>query len=295
MLAEQEAELEAVTVLANRLVSRLGDFESSARDSVWVGPNGHSLSLDRPEPAEGSTGRVHSSHLDDGLLPMLTLLITAPEVAAFHASRDIPPVISIATLADLGQQVWVHRLTYGRFGLHAHGWLTIAWSGALYAVGRLQFNLEREPRGGERDGVWVLSTHIPRTGPLDPASVDASLAAATTFFATHFPDYPTQDFICSSWLLDPELAIRLPGSNLAAFQRRWTLSGDPQPGDDDLLFFVFNRRGPADLATLPTDTSLRRAYIDRRRSGESWSTLTGRMAQTSDPLRRLGPSAEGAR
>ena len=53
-------------------------------------------------------------------------------------------------------------------------------------------------------------------------SVDDSFAAATDFFARYFPDYPTRDFYCQSWLLDPQLATLLPDSNLAAFQRRWT-------------------------------------------------------------------------
>ena len=72
----------------------------------------------------------------------------------------------------------------------------------------------------------MLSTHIPRTGPLSPASVDDAFAAATGFFARYFPDYPTRDFFCESWMLDPQLSTLLPDSNLAAFQRRWSLSGD---------------------------------------------------------------------
>ena len=59
-----------------------------------------------------------------GLLPMLALLVTAPEVTAFHTQRGVPAEVSAATLSDLGQQVWVHRTTYGRFGLHTQGWLT---------------------------------------------------------------------------------------------------------------------------------------------------------------------------
>ena len=107
----------------------------------------------------------------DGVLPMLTLVATAPEVAAWHAGRGVPADISAATLTDLGQQVWVHRLTFGTFGLHTHGWLTIAWSGALYWLGRLQFNLQPETDG------WVLSTHIPRTGPLTPATASTTPSA----------------------------------------------------------------------------------------------------------------------
>jgi len=245
---------------AARLRTRIGDFGPAAEGGYW------------PEP-EGPSTR-------SGVLPMLTLVVTAPEVAAYHARRGIPPEVSRATLADLGQQVWVHRQTYGAFGLHTHDWLCWAWSGALYWLGRLQFGLQFEGAAAKGSTPeWVLSVHIPRSGPLTRESVDDSFAAATDFFARYFPEYPTRDFTCVSWLLDPQLATLLPESNLAAFQRRWRRYGDAQPGDPDVVFFVFNRRGPVDPATLPRDTTLRRAIADGLAAGQHWSVVSGRLPQ----------------
>ena len=204
------------------------------------------------------------------MLAVLALLSTAPEAAAAHAARGVPAEVSAATLADLGQQVHVRRLTDGVFGLHTPAWVSLVWSGSLYALGRLQFALALESPLGAPE--WVLSTHIPRTGPLTPAAADASFAAATGFFATHFPDYPAARFHCGSWLLDPALPAALPGSNLAAFQQRWTRYGEPEPGAADVLLFVFSRRGPVDPATLPTDTALRRLAVDRL---DSWGVWQG--------------------
>ena len=243
-------DLEIVAACADRLVSHLGDFTADGHPNVWS-----------DVPAKPG-----------GVLPMLALVVTAPEVAAWHARRGIPADISATSLADLGQQVWVHRLTFGTFGLHSHDWTTIAWSGALYWLGRLQFNLHPV------DGGWVLSTHIPRTGPLSPDSVDHAFSTARHFFATYFPDYPVRDIICSSWLLDPALTEALPGSNLAAFQRRWRLTGERHPGEADVLFFVFHRRDAADLDSLPADTALRRAIRERLASGQGWSSFAGRLA-----------------
>lgn len=258
---DRQHDLDAIALMAERLVHRIGHFGPTHAGDVWSG-----LPVD-------------SEALGAGVLPMLALLVTAPEVASFHASRGIPPAVSTATLADLGQQVWVHRLTYQEFGLHTQDWLTLAWSGALYWLGRLQFNLHLDvghgPDGEWRE--WVLSTHIPRSGPLTPESVDASLATATAFFPTYFPDFPTRDFFCQSWLLDPALTSLLPNSNLAAFQRRWSLYGEPQPADDDVLFFVFNRRGPMDVESLPTDTTLRQVVAERLADGQSWSVFSGRL------------------
>lgn len=258
-------DLAEISGWAERLIDRIGDCRPVDGETDWVFPP------DRTQ-SRGS-----------GVLPMLALVVTAPEVAAFHTSRGISAEVSTATLADLGQQVWVHRLTYGEFGLHTQGWLTTAWSGALYWLGRLQFNLQLDEllnQGGPDDRPeWVLSTHIPRSGPLTPDSVDAALATARDFFSKHFPDYPTGDFYCQSWLLDPALAEALPDSNLAAFQQRWQLYGEPLPGEVDLLFFIFLRRPPADLTNLPTNTRLRRAAAAALAAGQSWSIYRGRLPQ----------------
>ena len=174
----------------------------------------------------------------------------------------------------------MHRQTYGEFGLHTHDWLCWAWSGGLYWLGRLQFGLQFEEHAavGSPPG-WVLSVHIPRSGPLTRESVDDSFAAATDFFARYFPEYPTRDFTCQSWMLDPQLATLVPESNLAAFQQRWRLYGDAQPGDPDVFFFVFNQRGPVDVASLPRDTALRRAIADGLAAGRHWSVAQGRLPQ----------------
>jgi GNAT-like C-terminal domain/N-acyltransferase N-terminal domain len=242
-------DLEAVATYAERLVAQIGDFTASEPSDTWSGV-----------PSD-----------TNGVLPLLALLVTAPDVADWHARRGIPADISTASLSDLGQQVWVHRLTYGTFGLETYDWMTVAWSGALYWLGRLQFNLE------PADDAWVLSTHIPRTGPLTPESVDESFAAARPFFASYFPEYPVRDIVCTSWLLDPTLAVALPDSNLAAFQRRWELTGRQYPGDADVLYFVFARRGPVELADLPRDTGLQRTILDRLTSGQGWSSPHGRL------------------
>ncbi len=254
---DRPEDLDWIARNAARLRTRVGGFDTTPERGYWP---------------EGSTG--------SGLLPMLTLLVTAPDVTAYHAQRGIPPEVSRATLADLGQQVWVHRQTYGEFGLHTQDWLCWAWSGGLYWLGRLQFGLQFDEGVEGVPGEWVLSVHIPRSGPLTPASVDDAFAAATAFFARYFPEYPTREFTCQSWMLDPQLATLVPGSNLAAFQQRWRLYGDTQPGDPDVFFFVFNRRGAVDPETLPRDTMLRRAIAEGLAAGRHWSVVQGRLPQS---------------
>jgi hypothetical protein len=254
--AESPDALSQIGLYAERLVGLIGVLPGT----------------DTADPWEGI--RAQATAAEAGVVAILTLVVTAPEVGCFHRGRGIADDISWRSLADLGQQVWVHRQTFGEFGLHTYDWLCIVWCGALYWLGRLQFNLQLD--GDE----WVLSTHIPATGPLTRGGVDDSFRAATEFFASHFADYPTQLFYCSSWLLDPELAKALPsGSNMADFQRRWKLYGEAMQGDADALFFTFYRRGPVDLDTLPRQTTLQRAILDRLKAGQHWSVWQGRIPQ----------------
>lgn len=250
------AERAAVDGLAAAVRRRIGVFPGEPGTSADESWPGHDPATDR-----------HGT----GVLPLLALVVTASDLEEFHRARGVPPQVSAATLAELGQQAWVHRLTFGALGLHTYGWLSVTWSGSLYWLGRLQFNLERLDTG------WVCSTHIPRSGPLTPAAVDDAFAAAAAFFPAHFPERPVTDFWCRSWLLDPTLVAALdPSSNMARFQSRWRLYGDPMPGDEDALFFTFARRGDVDLEALPRDTTLQRVVVDRLREGGHWSVRDGR-------------------
>lgn len=207
-----------------------------------------------------------------GALALLALLVTVDDLRRFHRDHQIPAAVSAVTLTELGQQLRVHRQTFGRFGLHTYRWMRQVWSGSLYWLGRLQFNLERLDDG------WVCSTHIPQTGPLSPPAVDDAFRQAAEFFPRYFPEHPVAAFWCASWLLDPVLADALPAtSNIARFQHRWGLYGDPMPGDEDAVFFTFSRRGTVDLPTLPRRTSLERVVGDRLRDGGHWAVWRGRI------------------
>jgi hypothetical protein len=256
------AVLARVQLVADQLITQIGVFDGKAEP--FAVPDGFDdLDLE-----------VLDKEWGVGILPLLALLATADDVAAYHARRGIDPAISQASLSDLGQQAWVHRRTFGGFGLHTYGWMRIAWSGALYWLGRLQFNLTRY------QDEWVVSTHIPESGPLTPDACADSFRRARSFFAEHFPEYPTSRFHCDSWLLDPQLVEVLgPESNMVRFQQLWQLDGRQRDGDGDAIFFVFRRRGDVDLDTLPQDTSLQRAIVSKIKSGGHWHVCAGTFDQ----------------
>lgn len=252
-----EAALGRIAELTEAIIDRIGDLLGEATGPVW----------ERDGEWAG-----------EGKLAICTLLVTVPEARAYHRGRGISDAISWRSLSDFGQQIAVHRLTFGEFGVHTHDWLLNAWTGRLYWLGRLQFTIEKA------DGGFLASVHIPRTGSFAPELVDASLTRVPGFFSQHFPELQLLGLHCASWLLDPQLAEVLPPtSTIAAFGRRWQLTDELRPGDPDVMFFVFSRRGTRrdgsdiDLDSLPEDTSLQRAVLSKLRSGGHWHCRVGHL------------------
>jgi GNAT-like C-terminal domain/N-acyltransferase N-terminal domain len=213
------------------------------------------------------------------------LLAAIPDTRRWHRQRDIPDDVSWATLADLGRHLAIRRRIHGEGGLDTPTWLRSHFRGALYQLGRLQFcrsQIPYQPATLERLGVRfrhgdpALELHIPEAGPLTPDACDHSLRWARDFFARHFPAERYQVAICTSWLLDDQLAAYLgPEANIVRFQRRFRLlPGSVGDGDDDVLMFVFRRAAPA-LHELPQRTSLERAIVGHLRAGYHWRIRAG--------------------
>jgi len=228
--------------------------------------------IDLPGPAIGSTpiGRYFFVYV---------YLAALADVRRFHARRGIADDISWATLSDLGRNLKRDRLLLGDGGLRTSGWLTLHFRGSLYQLGRLQFNRTRVRAAHVADafgeGDPAVGIHIPESGPLTPLACDDSLANAQPFFARHFPETPTKLAICTSWLLDPQLAEYLAhDSNIIRFQRRFELVGEGWDGDADILRFVFHRIAPK-IDDLPERTTLERAIVAHLRKGEHWRSRTG--------------------
>ena len=240
--------------------------------ATLVSDLGGSELLDLPRPTVESTqlGRYFFVYV---------YLAALADVRRFHTQRGVPDDISWATLSDLGRNLRRDRSLLGDGGLRTSRWLTLHFRGAIYQLGRLQFNRMnvRAARLADafHEGEPALGIHIPESGPLTPEACDDSLAQAQPFFTGHFPETPTRLAFCTSWLLDPQLAEYLPpDSNIVRFGRRFTLVGDGSDGDADVLRFVFHRIGP-NVADLPQRTTLERAIVAHLRVGKHWRNHTG--------------------
>ncbi len=141
-----------------------------------------------------------------------------------------------------------------------------------FALGRLQFVPKTIDRDYEKDGVKltggvsrVIDVHIPRDGtPLDKESCDKAYAMAREFYKDEVGE--NAPFICHSWLLFPENKNLLSEkSNIYRFISEYDIVdfGYDEGGDLWRLFDT-NEVNPD---RLPTDTSMRRAYVEHLKNG----------------------------
>ena len=151
-----------------------------------------------------------------------------------------------------------------------------------FALGRLQFELTNlkkvTPYRGILlpEGTLAIDVHIPRTGtPLLHDEVLAAYEQGREFFRDRFENAPVV-FTCYSWMLDPfNLTVLSPESNMARFARDFEIAEVTVCSDYRQLAFLFECEYNGDPASLPQDTSLRRAYVARLRRGEMPAVARG--------------------
>lgn len=271
-VADEEI-LREVTRIANLLRARAGLEGPEAE----LGPEAESLTALQQRLVPG-----------EGLIAILALVVSTATVRTWHRRRGLEEEQSWEVLADLGQQMRVHRRSSARLGLHQLPWMALNWRGLLVHLGRLQFDLHRADEGTATQR-WVIGAHIPATGPLEPEAVEDSLERATTYFTAHYADLDAgrpagapafgHEFRCSSWLINPALTQELGAeSNLGSFAQRWEVISRT-PGGDGAAFFVWGRRPPYDPAALPRTTRLERLVGERLADGRGWENGLGSLVR----------------
>jgi hypothetical protein len=214
------------------------------------------------------------------LLYVYTYLAQLDAALAYNRKRGIPDEVTWTTLADLGRNLAIDRRMGGTGWPIMAQWLTLHVRGALFELGRLQYQRGRlHPLVAHATGLpehtWALALHIQESGPLTPETCDASLAEARDFFPRHFPDEDYRIVTCGSWLLDPQLAEYLSAeSNMVRFQRRFTLAPELRDAGIEIFRFVF-RRIDGELDELPQRSTLERAVVEHVRAGRQWHERTG--------------------
>lgn len=206
---------------------------------------------------------------------LLMYLCMLDTMRAHYAARDIDDEIFESAICDLSYKLGECRRVHGVNGLISPLWFSGFLKLKRFALGRLQFELTNLKKpytcAGNPlpEGALAIDVHIPRTGtPLLHTEVLAAYQKAREFFRDSFADKPVV-FTCYSWMLDPfNLAVLSPNSNMALFARDFEIVEVDTCLDYRQLTFVFECVYNGDPATLPQDTSLRRAYAARIARGE---------------------------
>ena len=148
-----------------------------------------------------------------------------------------------------------------------------AYTGYPYlANGYIQASTVTLPKAEWRqiltNGDPVIALHIPAGGGLTPESIDQAIAETKTFVKTYYPDIPYKAFVCSSWLLDPQLKSLVGNeANMAKFSARFTPMAQKDDGNGVMNFIFFDPDRRIPLQELPEDTRLQRALKQHYLSG----------------------------
>ena len=180
------------------------------------------------------------------------------------SEKGFPEDVAIATLYDL--TIWSNRCLdkTGKVGLIEWRWFIVHITARIFRLGRLQF--EPGMIRGEKipypdgtiipDGTPILGVHIPRGDGFNPDSISESFERAKTFFPEYFGKY-YDTYICSSWLLAPQLEGMISEtSSIAYFRKFFTVYGE-HTGYSQAEEYVFLEK-LEDKTKYPEDTSLRR-------------------------------------
>ena len=149
-------------------------------------------------------------------------------------------------------------------------WTTRQAGGHLFRIGALEYEMKHTGGG------IVIGMHIPSDADFSPASVDASLRMAASFFAAHYPELSGAEYRCHSWLLDPQLREMLSeNSHILHFQKRFAIF-DEGEASDECIEWLFQTKAK-DYAALPEQTSLQRNVRRHLLSGGVIRNAYGRL------------------
>ena len=189
-----------------------------------------------------------------------------------YEACSLPLQIWHDSMLDLKYKLEECRVVCGICGSFVAGWFPGFFNLTRFALGRLQFEIhefDNDYQAGDvliTKGSKAINMHIPRSGqPLSKELYEDAFARAKVFYKDIFPEGPIP-FICHSWLLYPESANFVPPHlNVYKFLSEFTVFESHYNDGEDLwrLFDTMERHPDR----LPTDTSLRRAFVAHLQNG----------------------------
>ncbi len=186
-----------------------------------------------------------------GFKRLCSMLRCALRAKAEYERLGISEEIYVDTMGAFSRFVREHMESYGRYGFDRGSWTPRQVSAKLFRIGQMDYELTT------REGVKVVSLHIPTDVDLRPEILRPSMKEGLKEFYRLFPEYEGQPVYCHSWLLSPQLKDFLPaGSNILKFQEMFDMEPGGTPGNGVLLWVFKNPKLPRE--EFPENTSLQR-------------------------------------
>ena len=203
---------------------------------------------------------------------LLVFICMTKQLKVYYKEKGLEASIYRDSVLDLKWKLEECKLVKGIIGSFVAPWFDGFFNLTRFALGRLQFEITHIHTDYEKNGVVlkkdvsrVIGVHIPRTGtPMDKESCDKSYAMAREFFRDEVGE--SAPFVCHSWLLYPVHREILPtNTNTYRFLSEYDIVESGVNGGHDLWrLFDTDERDPDKL---PTNGSLRRAYVDYLKKG----------------------------
>ena len=216
----------------------------------------------------GDTVGVHNYTAE-----LLLFICFSRKLKERYVACNLPLQIWHDSMLDLRYKLDECRVTCGICGSFVAGWFPGFFNLTRFALGRLQFEIhefDNDYKAGEHiiaKGSKAINMHIPRSGePLSKELYEDAFARAKEFYKDTFAGIDPVPFVCHSWLLYPDTAKFVPEHlNTYKFLSEFTVFESHYNDGEDLwrLFDTFERHPDR----LPTDTSLRRAFVAHLQNG----------------------------
>ncbi len=203
---------------------------------------------------------------------LLVFICLSKKTREVYRERGLDESIYKNTMLDLKYKMDECKLVKGIIGSFVAFWFAGFFKLTRFALGRLQFEIVDFKENYENNGKIltpeskVINVHIPRSlTPLDKESCDAAYAQAKEFFKDEIDENCA--FVCHSWLLYPENKNIIPShTNIYRFMSEFDIISSDITKDNSDLWRLFDtdEKHPDKL---PTDTSVRRNYVEHLRRG----------------------------
>lgn len=214
---------------------------------------------------------VFSKEASPGFHMLTCMLEASRKTYEDYKNLGIDEKIFTETFKMFPRFVREHKESFGEYGFDRDFWICRIIAMEEFRLGDMEYEMEVS------DGHPVINLHIPSDASLTPENCRSSLLEAKSFFQEFFPQYNSEAFTCSSWLLSPGLKYVLgDGSNILKFQNAFRLT-EVQPEDTEYITWIFKKPGDS-IDELPGHTSLQRNIKQFLKNGGHIGSAKGILA-----------------